>query len=152
MKRKIVLGVALAMTLAAASASQAQEAQPEKKDHKAHAEHMQRASGGGPLGMLLEGIELTAEQRQQIQAAREKLGEGRARGEHRGQTDGPVSREDREKARAEMKQHHERMLTEIRALLTPEQREVFDKNVEQARELMKQREQRMQKRRNQEKN
>ena len=132
MKRTIMAGMVLALTLGVASVSNAQQADRQSKPDSAHHDgHMKR--GGGHRGMLLKGIDLTEAQKDQLKALHQKQGE--------------VRREQREKMRGEMQEHHAKMLDEVRALLTPAQKEVFEKNVAEMQERMKTRHEHMKHRR-----
>jgi Spy/CpxP family protein refolding chaperone len=153
MNRKIMAAFTVALTLGAASLSQAQTAQGEHKEHGEHADHMKRGPGGrgrgGPMGMLLRNLDLTQQQKDQIRALHEK---------NMPEDAGKKSDEVREKARAarergdtaevrkirtevqgRMKEQHERMLSEVRNILTPAQRTQFDKNVAEAEKRMEHR-------------
>jgi Spy/CpxP family protein refolding chaperone len=138
MRRTIMAGMALALTLGVASVSQAQQTDHSKADSAHHGEHMQRGERGGRggPGMLLKGIDLTDAQKAQIKALHEQQGRP-----------SDVQREQREKMRAEMQERHEKMLTEVRSILTPAQREIFEKNVADMKEHMKDRREHMKQRR-----
>ena len=143
MKRTIVAGLALALTLGAASVSSAQETERGKRD------------GRRPVAGMLKGIELTEQQKEQLKALREKQGPiamdrsqfEKLRSEMkaaRERSDTAALRTLRtqghelmKQRRETMKQHREQMLGQVRNILTPAQREVFEKNIATAKERMK---------------
>lgn len=144
MRRTIVAGLALALTLGAASVSSAQQGK----------------RGGGEMrrdgmGMMFKGIELTDAQKEQLKAVREKHGMGEAmktqmQAQHEAmkalRENGDTAalramrlqmREQMKARQEQMRQHHEAMISDVRGILTPEQRAIFDKNVTTAKEHMK---------------
>ena len=137
MRRTLLAGLTLALTLGVASVSQAQQHEHSKPDSAHHDGHMKRGEGGQRgAGMMLKGIELTDAQEAQIKALHEKQGRP-----------AEMRREQREKMRAEMMAHHAKMVAEVRALLTPAQQEIFDKNVVEMKQRMEKRQEHMQHRR-----
>src|SRR5215216_4122222 len=143
MARIKTMGLVLAMTLGAASVSLAQEPQHDRdSQHGSGAQQWQGQRGHqGGFGFLLKGIDLTEQQRSQLRALREKQGQrtnGGDRSEIREQIDAARERGDtaalrriRTQMRAQMQQRHERMIADVRSILTPAQRELFDRNVKE---------------------
>lgn len=148
MRRTIVAGLALALTLGAASVSSAQQGQRGDRE-------MRRDGMGMGMGMMFKGIELTDAQKAQLKDVREKHGMGEAmktqmKAQHeamkavREKGDTAAMRAMRSQMQEQMKQrheqmqqHHDAMISDVRGILTPAQREVFDKNVTTAKEHMK---------------
>ena len=136
MRRTIVAGLALAFTLGGATLSSAQQSQRADRD----------ARRGG-AGFLMKGIELTEAQKEQIKALHqeqrpaadkaqlEKRHEAMKAARERGDT--AALRAFRTEMQEQRKQRHEAMLTSMRAILTPAQREIFEKNVAEMQERMK---------------
>lgn len=143
MRSRTISGLVLALVLGAATAGAAQ--QPAQGQHGGKAKHgMQMRGQHAGFGMLLNGIELTAEQKSQFQQLRarhsakasqpgEKREEMKAKAEAmraaRERGDTVAIRQFRTERRAEMQQRRDAVHGEIRAILTPAQREVFDRNV-----------------------
>lgn len=136
MRRTIMAGMALALTLGVASVSQAQQTdRPSKPDSAQHEGHMRGERGprgGRGAGMLLKGIDLTDAQKAQLKALHEKDGKP-----------AEMRREERAKLRAAMQERHEKMLDDVRSILTPAQKEIFEKNVVEMKERMKTRQEHM---------
>jgi Spy/CpxP family protein refolding chaperone len=142
MRSSKTAGLVLALVLGAASAGLAQQPGQGQRDGKTRQEWQGRKQGGAGFGMLLKGIELTAEQKTQLQALRGKQGDkagGSERGALREQMraaresgDTAAVRELRTQQAARMQQHRAAMHGQIRAILTPAQQEVFDRNVAEA--------------------
>jgi protein CpxP len=141
MKRTIVAGLALVLTLGAVSASDAQQTR-------------RGARGGDQMAMLFKDIDLTDQQKEQLKALREKQG---PRGDREGfqarraemrelreKGDTAAIRQFREEMRGEMQQRHTQMLQDVRSILTPAQREQFEKNVAAMQEKMQERREHMQ--------
>lgn len=139
MRRTIVAGIALALTVSFASVSSAQE----MKQGERHARR-------GGVAFLLKGIELTDQQKDQLKALHQKEGRNAAdkagfekkREEMkaaRAKGDTASLRAFRMASREQMKQRHEQRLDQVRAILTPAQREVFEKNLAAGEERMKER-------------
>jgi Spy/CpxP family protein refolding chaperone len=95
----------------------------------------------------MKGIELTEAQKEQIKALHqeqrpaadkaqlEKRHEAMKAARERGDT--AALRAFRTEMQEQRKQRHEAMLTSMRAILTPAQREIFEKNVAEMQERMK---------------
>ena len=142
MRSSRTAGLVLALVLGAASAGLAQQPGQGQRDGKARQEWQGRKQHGGGFGMLLNGIELTADQKTQLQALRGKQGDKTSGGERgavreqmraaRESGDTAALRELRTQQAARMQQHREALFGEIRALLTPAQQEVFDRNAADA--------------------
>ena len=133
-----IAGLVLALMVGAASAALAQQPpQSGERQHKSGHEQARKHQAG--FGMLLRGIELTAEQKAQLEALRARRGEQAHTAEHsqirermrvaRESGDTAALRQVRTQMAAEMKQRRERMIAELRGILTPSQREVFERNV-----------------------
>jgi hypothetical protein len=131
-KTSIIMGLALALSLGAAGIASAQGGTRAERP-RAGQDSSFRRGRGGPEGMLLRGITLSAEQktrvaelranqRKQFEAMRAKAKEnGSAR--QRGDTTGFGAR------RAEMMQRREQSIAALRSILNAQQRVQFDKNV-----------------------
>ena len=137
--RTLTTAIALALTLAAtAGAQSADRGQRAERPRGAQQDSVGRRGRGGPERMLLRGITLSAEQRTKLAELRRseraqfdakrpngangQTGAVRPRRE-RGDTTGIAAR------RAEMQKRFEQRITEVRNILTAEQRTQFDKNV-----------------------
>lgn len=146
MKHSLIAGLALALTLGMSTVSEAQQ---------------RRGPGQGGrdgMAMLFRGIELTDAQKEQLKALRGKQGPA-ARGREqfekqreearalREKGDTAGIRKLREEARDEMRSRNEQMLKDVRSILTPAQREVFEKNIAEAGERMHERREDMRERR-----
>jgi periplasmic protein CpxP/Spy len=138
MTRTLVAGLVLALTFGGASVSNAQ-----------HSEHGRRDGKNGHVAYLLKGIELTDAQKEQLKALRqthrpegadkaamEKKHEQVKAARERGDT--AALRALRSEFHGQMKERHEAMLTSMRSILTPAQREIFEKNLAEGRDRMKQ--------------
>ena len=138
MRRTIMASMVLALTLGVASASDAQQARRGDRD------------GRGGVAYLLKGIDLTDAQKEQLKAlhqnkgpagvdksALEKKREEMKAARQRGDT--AAVRSMRAQFHEQMKQQHEAMLTSVRGILTPAQREIFEKNLVEGRDRMKER-------------
>jgi Spy/CpxP family protein refolding chaperone len=150
MRRNRVAGLALALTLMGATTALAQEKPPEQsgKPRVERGERFERGDRRGPGGpaFLLRGIQLSDAQKTQLQAVREKhraeMEKAREQGESfreqmraaREANDTTKLRALRAEAMQRMREGHERMAADVRAVLTPEQRVLFDKNLAEARE------------------
>lgn len=148
MRRTIVAGLALALTLGAATVSSAQQGQRGDRE--------MRREGMG-MGMMFKGIELTDAQKAQLKEVRQKHGMSEAmkaqmKAQHeamkavREKGDTVAMRamrlqmqEQMKQRHEQMQQHHDAMISDVRGILTPAQREVFDRNVTTAKEHMKER-------------
>ena len=137
MRRTIMASMVLALTLGVASVSNAQHAKRGERD-------------GRGVAYLLKGIELTDAQKTQLKALhqdkgpiaadkasfekkREEMKAARQRG------DTAAVRAFRSQFQEQMKQRHDAMLTSVRGILTPAQREIFEKNLVEGRDRMKER-------------
>ena len=141
-------GLVLALVLGAASAGLAQQPSERQHDNKSKQEWQGRRGRGG-FGMLLKDIQLTDQQKAQLKELREKqrgeAGQGQ-RGDLREEVrtarekgDTARLRELRAQSFARMQQHREEEIRAIRALLTPAQQTVFDRNVAEAKERFEKR-------------
>lgn len=145
-----ITGLVMALVLAGSSAAVAQ--QPENSDkprgERGKSEQMKGRKQGG-FGALLKGIDLTDAQKDQLKALRQKQGDNARDGQRgpndemreklkdaRQSGDTAAVRHYRTQAMSLNKQRHEAMITEIRGILTPAQREVFDRNVVEAQKRM----------------
>lgn len=125
------LGFVLAAGLAAGTSAAQQAPQGvTPSDTTARAEH--RAHRGGRENMLFKGITLSPEQQKQLDTMR-----SRQRDEMRALRDS--SGGDREVMRGKMRDMMQRNMADIRGVLTPDQQKVFDQNVAQMREHMRDR-------------
>ncbi len=134
------MGLAFALSVGAAAASSAQVAQrPADTQQQAR-----RGGGGRGENMLLNGINLSATQKQQVEAVRaeqrKEMEANRARREQKGggartqrDTTGMGAR------RTEMGKRREQEFAKIRTILTPDQRVQFDRNVADMKARMAQR-------------
>ena len=130
----IITGLGMALSLGGASIASAQAAARPQRPHAAQQDSTFRRGRGGPGGMLLKDINLTAEQKAKVAQIRErqraqfdaqrKANGGQVRAERqRGDTTGFGAR------RAEFAKQREAQIAELRSILTSEQRVQFDKNV-----------------------
>lgn len=117
---------ALGFLLAAGCASSPGAAQ-QSRDTTTRAERRERRPRGE---MLFRGITLSAAQKQQVDSIR-----ARHREEMRALRDS--SGGDRQAMRGKMRDIMERHVAEVRAILTPDQQRVFDQNVAQMRQHMR---------------
>lgn len=141
MRKQIIMGLGLALTIAGTAAAQQQDA---KRGHREHAGE-QRGQGmrgrGGPDGLLLKGIELTEGQRAQIaqlgKSQREAMQARRGQGQtQRSEVRAARERGDTAAIRAVMTKNRQAMgqeraqhIAAIRNILTTDQRVQFDRNV-----------------------
>jgi Spy/CpxP family protein refolding chaperone len=134
-KTSLLSAFALVVTLAASAG-----AQGVSTDHPARPQGTEQNGGfrrdrGGPGGMLLKGITLSADQKQ-------KLADLRTRDREAWQKDHPNARNGAERQRrqpgdttgfaarrAEMEKRFDARIAEVRNILTSDQRVQFDKNV-----------------------
>ena len=139
-KTSMLSALALAVTVAASAGAQSTD----RQDRPARPQGTEQDGGsfrrgrGGPEGMLLRGITLSADQKQ-------KLADLRTRDRQAGEKDHPrgatgqngAARPRREPGdttgfgarRAEMEKRFEQRIGEVRNILTADQRTQFDKNV-----------------------
>jgi hypothetical protein len=118
-KNSVIMGLALALTLGATAAATAQgTTRPERPYGAQQDSGSRRGPGGrgGPEGMLLRGITLSADQQTRMQ----QLAESR-----RKQSGGERPSGDD----AQREQRRNERIASIRAILTDDQRVQFDKNV-----------------------
>jgi Spy/CpxP family protein refolding chaperone len=149
MARITVAGLALAMTLGVAAVSQAQQpTQQTRQQHRAGQQWQGRGERGG-MGYLLKDITLTEQQKAQLKELRAKdgkKGDNKEFAEKRDEMkearqkgDTVALRKIREDVRDEMKERREHQIKEIREILTPDQRTIFDRNVADAQQRMQHR-------------
>ena len=112
--RKLQLVLVAAMLVGTSASATAQDPQPQG----------QRQGGGRQMAMLMQGITLSADQQAKVDSISAKYGEQR-RALMQDQSVDQDAR--RAKARELMGKQRE----EIKAVLTDEQKKVFDKNVEE---------------------
>jgi Spy/CpxP family protein refolding chaperone len=139
-KTSLMSALALVVTLAASAG-----AQGVSTDHPARPQGTEQQGGfrrggrGGPEGMLLKGITLSADQKQKLADLRTHEREAWQKEHPRtanGQ-DGATARPRRERGdttgfgarRAEMQKRFDARIAQVRDILTPDQRTQFDKNV-----------------------
>lgn len=119
-----------ALALALAGGTTADAAAQQQGADRPHARHEMRGPHGdhGPAQQLLRGLDLTEAQREQVHAilqeAMSEHRDGARRGE-RAQLDSAA----RAQHRAQMEQRHAQLVARVRAVLTPAQRTVFDRNL-----------------------
>lgn len=108
--KKLHLLAVTALLVASSTMATAQDQQPPRR------------GGGDPTAMLLQGITLSAEQQAQVDSLGKKMmGDMQAM-----RADSTVDRETRMAKGREMRSKH---LETVKAILTDEQKKVFDKNV-----------------------
>ena len=136
-KTSLMSALALVVTLAASAGAQGVD----RTDRPARPQGTEQQGGfrrgrGGPEGMLLKGITLTADQKQ-------KLADLRTHEREAWQKDHPNARNEAQARprrepgdtagfaarRAEMEKRFDARIAEVRNILTPDQRTQFDKNV-----------------------
>ena len=141
MRSSRITGLAMALLLGTAGAVMAQQPGTEERDKGPRPEREARRQGG--FGLLLKDIELNAEQKTQLQNILGKREADEARGDAgskvrdevksaRERGDTAALRALRAQHVARMQQQREARLSEIRAILTPAQQQIFDRNVEAA--------------------
>lgn len=150
MRKKIALGLGLAVTLGAAGVTGAQIAQ-QGASAKQQVAQQDSTKRRGPGGFLLRGITLSADQQKRLEALRPARGEQGApqdpqrakvralmdeARDARQRGDSAAAAAKFQQARTLMTQRREQQVAQIRSILTAEQRVQFDKNVAE----MKQRE------------
>ena len=142
MRRTTIGGLALALMFGAVSVSQAQQPSQQRGRQEWAARRGERG-----FGYLLRGITLTDQQKAELKELRAKR-QDQARDhredfqklrkemqEARAKNDTSKVRELRARARSEMQEDREHMVQAIRELLTPDQRAIFDKNLERRKAL-----------------
>jgi len=110
--KKLHLVLVAIMLAATASAAVAQDAQPQGG---------QRGGGGRMMAALMQGITLTADQQTKVDALTKKYADAR-------QTMMQDQSLDQDARRAKMREAMGKQSEEIKALLTDEQKKVFEKN------------------------
>ena len=142
MRKTILMGLGLAVTLAGAGAAQqaGQGAPRRAKSDSAKGERFEKR-GGGPDGFLLRGITLTDAQKNELKALRtsqqEKVKASRGGGDNqmneareaRQRGDTAAARAIMQRNRLAMEQARAQHVAAVRNILTAEQRTQFDKNV-----------------------
>jgi Spy/CpxP family protein refolding chaperone len=139
-KTSLMSALALAVTLAASAGAQGVD----RADHPARPQGTEqdgtvRRGRGGPEGMLLRGITLSADQKQKLADLRTRDRQAWEQSHPRGANgqNGADARPRREAGdttgfgarRAEMQKRFEQRIAEVRNILTPDQRTQFEKNV-----------------------
>ena len=119
--RKLQLVLAAAMLVGGSVVATAQDPQPQG----------QRQSGGRGMGMLMQGITLTAEQQTKVDTINAKYATER-------RTIMQDESLDQDTRRAKGRELMDKQRDELKALLTDEQKKVFDKNVEEMQARMQQ--------------
>jgi len=119
--RKLQLVLAAAMLVGGSVVATAQDPQPQG----------QRQGGGRGMGMLLQGITLTAEQQTKVDTINAKYATER-------RTIMQDESLDQDTRRAKGRELMGKQRDELKALLTDEQKKVFDKNVEEMQARMQQ--------------
>ena len=152
-KASVINGLALALVLGATTVASAQGQNRAERQRGVQADSgFRRGPAGrgvrGGEGFLLRGITLTAEQKTRIAAIGEKERKAfeakRPKGEKREKGERGAQRQRGDSAafaarRAEMEKRREQHVAELRAVLTSEQRVVFDKNVAEMKQRVAQR-------------
>ena len=119
--RKLQLVLAAAMLVGGSVVATAQDPQPQG----------QRQGGGRGMGLLLQGITLTAEQQTKVDTINAKYATER-------RTIMQDESLDQDTRRAKGRELMGKQRDELKALLTDEQKKVFDKNVEEMQARMQQ--------------
>ena len=145
MRRTMLAGLALALTVAGADAASAQERPRERPSAQRQDRMERRGMRDGGMAILFKDIQLTADQKSKIEelrkqrpeANREKFQEQRER--MRAARESGDTAQLRQMRAAMMKRGQEQQqqhLAQIRDILTPAQRTQFDRNVAEMRERM----------------
>lgn len=143
MARTKTASLVLALLLGFSTISLAQS--PAKGEHAGHGAHGDSAKvrgqgrQGGPLGFLLKGIDLTADQKAKLQALAPQHGMKRdsaGRGERLERPSREERSANREQMREQMKDRREQMLEDVRSILTAEQLTVFERNLAEAKDRL----------------
>jgi periplasmic protein CpxP/Spy len=121
--RKLELVLAAALMVGSATVATAQDPQPQAGQ--------QRAVGGRGMGMLLQGITLTAEQQTKVDSIQADAQVARQAVIQDQSLDGPAKR-------SKIGEMMTKQSDAVRALLTDDQKKVFDKNQEDMRARMQQ--------------
>lgn len=130
----IITGLGMALSLGGASVASAQGAARAERPRNAQEDGSFRRGRGGPGGMLLRGITLTADQKAKVTALHERQ---RAQFDAQRKASGAQARPERQRGdttgfgarRAEMEQRRTRQVAELRSILNSDQRVQLDKNV-----------------------
>ncbi len=130
----IITGLGMALSLGGASVASAQGASRPERQKNAQQDGSFRRGRGGPGGMLLRGITLTADQKAKVTALHERQ---RAQFDAQRKATGAQARPDRQRGdttgsgvrRAEMERRRTAQVGELRSILDSNQRAQFDKNV-----------------------
>ena len=138
-KTSLMSALALVVTLAASAGAQGVSTDRPARPQGTEQEGGFRRGRGGPEGMLLKGITLTADQQQKLADLRTREREAWQKDHPRGANgqNGADARQGRQPGdsaawaarRAEMEKRFDARIAEVRNILTPEQRTQFDKNV-----------------------
>jgi hypothetical protein len=130
----IITGLGMALSLGGASVASAQSAARPERPHAGQQDSSLRRGRGGPGGMLLKGINLTADQKAKVTAIHERQ---RAQFDAQRKANGAQARPERQRGdttgfgarRAQMEQRRTAQVAELRTILNSDQRVQFDKNV-----------------------
>ena len=136
-RHMVITTLAMALTLGATAVASAQS---QTQDPRRGAAGQAEGRRGGPGGMLLRGITLTADQKTRVEAITKReheqrqaeRGKNQGQARQRGDTTGFGAR------RAEMMQHRDQRIAELRSILNGDQRVQFDKNVAEMKTRMAQ--------------
>ena len=138
-KTSLMSALALVVTLAASAGAQGVSTDRPARPQGTEQQGGFRRGRGGPEGMLLKGITLTADQKQKLADLRTRDREAWQKDHPRGANgqDGANARPRREPGdttgfgarRAEMEKRFDARIAEVRNILTADQRTQFDKNV-----------------------
>ena len=137
MKKTTIAALGLALTLGAAGAASAQSTEPRPQRDRAGQVERGGRRGGGPDQMLLKGITLTEQQKEQIKALRQSDSGSREQF-RKAMTEAREARErgDTVTAKARMQDVRKQMdaqrgqrIASLRGVLTAEQQKQFDANV-----------------------
>ena len=133
MRKISVSALALALTLGASGLVAAQSVARPDRQRTGQGEGAGWRGRGGPRGMLLKGITLSASQKSQLKDLRTSEKKDRDANGAKGQVaNGRGAARDTAgmgARRAQMEQHRAQQVTAIRSILTADQRPQFDKNV-----------------------
>jgi Spy/CpxP family protein refolding chaperone len=136
MKKYRLIPMVFALTLGGASVSLAQSPvqQDKQEAHKGHEGrgHAMKEGRRGPQSLLLKGITLTDAQKDQLKQMRSKQREQFKSQVQKGEKREKGQRTQRDTA--EFRKRAEQRFADIRSILTPDQRIVFDKNVAEVKE------------------
>jgi len=144
MKAIRLAGLAMVLSLGAVSLAGAQE--PVARQGHKHGQFQGRQGRG--FGVLLKGIQLTDKQKDQLKELRQKQGKGNKDQFQNVREQVKAAREKGDTVKLQqlraqmgdqMKQRRERMIQDIRGILTNDQRQIFDRNVADAQQRFQQR-------------